>query len=62
MFIMLQGKIYILLSLSTIKTKIEMVPKERTGHKTFQFRNDLNWTGLGENYFLCAKAFLGNNH
>ena len=62
MFIMLQGKIGILLTLSTIKTSIEMVPKERTGHKTFQFRNDLNWTGLGENYFLCTRAFLGSNH
>ena len=34
-----------------------MAAKVWTDNKTFQFRNDLLWTGLGEKYFLWAKAF-----
>ena len=37
-----------------------MVAKEWTDDKTFQFRNDLFCTGLGENYFLWVKTFYGN--
>ena len=34
-----------------------MTVKEMTDDKTFGFRNDLLWTGLGGNYFLWAKTF-----
>ena len=27
-----------------------------TDDKTFRFRNDLLWTGLGEKYFIWAEA------
>ena len=39
-----------------VKQKLKIAAKERTDHKTFQFRNDILWTGLG-NYFLWAKTF-----
>ena len=32
-----------------------MVPEVWIDDKTFPFRNDLLWTGLGENEFLWAK-------
>ena len=51
----LWGKTYILLVLSTIK--LNMAAKEWTDSKTFWFRNNLLWTGLGENYFLWVKTF-----
>ena len=34
-----------------------MAAKEWTDDKTFRFRNDLLWAGLGRNYFLCVKTF-----
>ena len=51
----LQGKTYILLMLPTMKTNL----KEWTDNKTFQFRNDLLWTGLQGNYLLWTKKVLG---
>ena len=57
---MLQCKTYSLFTFPKTKTKIKMVAKEWTDDKTFQFRNDLFCTGLGENYFLWVKTFYGN--
>ena len=37
-----------------------MVAEDCTGCKAFQLRNDL-WTGMEENYFLCATKFQGND-
>ena len=34
-----------------------MAAKESADDKTFRFRNDLLWTGMGGNYFLWAKMF-----
>ena len=36
-----------------------MAAKEWSDNETFQFRNGL-WTGIGGNWFLRAKTFLGN--
>ena len=33
-----------------------MAAKEWTDDKTFQFRKDLLWAGLGGNYFIGAKT------
>ena len=54
---MLQGKTYILLMSIQQKQKLKMAAKDWTDDKTFQFRNDLLWTGLRDNYFLWAKTF-----
>ena len=42
------------------KQKSKMAAKKWTDIKTFQFRNDLLWTGLEGNYFLWTKTFSGN--
>ena len=41
----------------SLQLKKKMAAMVSTDNKTFQFRNDLLWTGLGEKYFLWAKAF-----
>ena len=38
-----------------------MAAREWSDNETFLFRNVL-WTGLGGNYFLWTKTFLGNSN
>ena len=54
----LQGQTFILFKFPTIKTKFKIGAKE--WNDDIWFRNYLLWTGLGGNYFLCAKTFWGN--
>ena len=42
------------------KEKLKMGAMEWTDDQTFRFNNDFIWNGLGENYFLWAKDFQGN--
>ena len=41
------------------KQNLKLAAKKWTDNITFQFRNDLLWTGLQGNYLLATKIFLG---
>ena len=56
--IMLKSKS--LLILPAKKTKITKASWGVDDNKIFRFRNDLLWTELGGNYFLCTKTFQRN--